>query len=240
MVSWLEIIDNAFEIAKARLLAAIKKFEDPAATFDEAMRDYEEAVKILRQNVVLMQTKKNWVISVRSRLVRKHGDTEDKVRNYLRNDQENYAKAWAKNIPLINKNIQACDDLVIMLEDRTALVQEELIKAEAAKDAISITAEVEKARLEIAQSLTGVYEQLTGISDRDTTLYEAMEGLVGKREEKEAEALALQQLVAGGLLTTPASQIYGPVEQEAEDILAKIELEIQKTESSSDVLEDMK
>ena len=42
MVSWLQIVDEAFDIAKARLLKAIKKFEDPSATFDEAMADFEK------------------------------------------------------------------------------------------------------------------------------------------------------------------------------------------------------
>ena len=48
-MGWLDILDEAIEIAKAKLLRVVKALDDPEARFDLAFNEYRDAVKVLKK-----------------------------------------------------------------------------------------------------------------------------------------------------------------------------------------------
>jgi phage shock protein A len=57
-MGWLDILDEAIEISKAKLLRVIKALDDPEARFDLAFNEYRDAVRVLKNALVLMEAKK--------------------------------------------------------------------------------------------------------------------------------------------------------------------------------------
>lgn len=231
-IGWLDIVNKALNIAKAKVFSAIQKMEDPEAEFDVAFEEYKKAVQVLRRTLVLVVARKNWVVTEKEDKTNQILETENKVKRYLKQGQESRARIWSRNIALYRQKLTTLDELETLLTERMEVLEEEVVKAEAAQEVIEFTAEIEKVRIQVAQDLGATYKTLTGLTET-TSVYESLEGLKSMREVEEAETDALMMLVNQGVLSTPAEKIYAPVEHNTEDIMNQLEQEILAAETAT-------
>lgn len=234
-MGWLDILDEAIEISKAKLLRVIKALDDPEARFDLAFNQYRDAVRVLKNALVLMEAKKIKFEGFVKKLDKRQESYLNRTKRLVKAGDNEMAEIVAQQIAYTETMEEESVRFILMLEERIKIVKKELVKADSSQEMIELRGEFEKLRITVAQAETNIYKELTGLKERGTSLYDAVKNLETRREDKEATSEALRELVSSGMLPTVAEQIFGePEEERVDEILAKLREEIEKTESEED------
>jgi phage shock protein A len=234
-MGWLDILDESIEIAKAKLLKVVEAFDDPSARFDLAFREYQQAIRILKNALVLMESKKIKFEGFVVKLDNRQEIYMARTMRLVKERQEEMAEIVAQQVAYSENMEEEAKAIIIMLEKRIYIVKKELVKAEASEEMISLRGEFEKMRITVAEAESGIYKELTGLKERGTSLFDAVKSLETKREDKEATAQALRELMASGMLPTVAEQIFEePTDERVEEIIEKLKEEIEKTETEEE------
>ncbi|TFH17262.1 hypothetical protein E4H04_05310 [Candidatus Bathyarchaeota archaeon] len=234
-MGWLDILDEAIEIAKAKLLRVVKALDDPEARFDLALNEYRDAVKVLKNALVLMEAKRNKFIGFVEKLDQRQDNYLARTKRLVQSGDNEMAEIVAQQIAYTETLENESRKFITLLEERIRVVKKELVKAESSQEMIELRGEFEKIRITMAEAETNIYKELTGLKERGTSLYDAIKNLETRREDKEATSEALRELVASGMLPTVAEQIFGePADNRVDEILEKLRLEIEKTENEED------
>lgn len=234
-MGWLDILDEAIEISKAKLLRVIKALDDPEARFDLAFNEYRDAVRVLKNALVLMEAKKIKFEGFVEKLDKKQDSYLTRTKRLVRAGDAEMAEIVAQQIAYTETMEDESNRFILLLEERIHIVKKELVKADSSQEMIQLRGEFEKLRITVAEAETNIYKELTGLKERGTSLYDAVNSLETRREDKEATSEALRELVASGMLPTVAEQIFGePAENRVDEILEKLREEIEKTEEEED------
>ena len=234
-MGWLDILDEAIEISKAKLLRVIKALDDPEARFDLAFNEYKDAVRVLKNALVLMEAKKIKFEGFVEKLDKKQESYLTRTKRLVRAGDAEMAEIVAQQIAYTETMEDESNRFILLLEERIHIVKKELVKADSSQEMIQLRGEFEKLRITVAEAETNIYKELTGLKERGTSLYDAVNSLETRREDKEATSEALRELVASGMLPTVAEQIFGePAENRVDEILEKLREEIEKTEEEED------
>lgn len=234
-MGWLDILDEAIEISKAKLLRVIKALDDPEARFDLAFNEYRDAVRVLKNALVLMEAKKIKFEGFVEKLDKKQESYLTRTKRLVRAGDAEMAEIVAQQIAYTETMEDESNRFILLLEERIHIVKKELVKADSSQEMIQLRGEFEKLRITVAEAETNIYKELTGLKERGTSLYDAVNSLETRREDKEATSEALRELVASGMLPTVAEQIFGePAENRVDEILEKLREEIEKTEEEED------
>lgn len=234
-MGWLDILDEAIEIAKAKLLRVVKALDDPEARFDLAFNEYRDAVKVLKNALVLMEAKLNKFEGFVGKLDQRQANYLTRTKKLVQAGDNEMAEIVAQQIAY-TENLEAeSRKYIALLEERIKIVKKELVKAESSQEMIELRGEFEKIRITVAEAETNIYKELTGLKERGTSLYDAVKSLETRREDKEATSEALRELVASGMLPTVSEQVFGePPEERVDEILNKLREEIEKTETEEE------
>jgi phage shock protein A len=234
-MGWLDILDEAIEISKAKLLRVIKALDDPEARFDLAFNEYRDAVRVLKNALVLMEAKKIRFEGFVEKLDKRQESYLTRTKRLVLAGDNEMAGIVAQQIAYTETMEDESKRFILLLEERIRIVKKELVKADSSQEMIQLRGEFEKIRITVAEAETNIYQELTGLKERGTSLYDAVMSLETRREDKEATSEALRELVASGMLPTVAEQIFGgPAEDRVEEILEKLRDEIEKTEEEED------
>jgi phage shock protein A len=234
-MGWLDILDEAIEIAKAKLLRVVNALDDPEARFDLAFREYREAVRVLKNALVLMEAKKIKFEGFVEKLDKRQANYLARTKRLVEAGDNEMAEIIAQQIAYTENMEDESRKYIDLLEERIRIVKKEMVKAESSQEMIELRGEFEKIRITVAEAETNIYKELTGLKERGTSLYDAVKSLETRREDKEATSEALRELVASGMLPTVAQQVFGePEEDRVEEILEKLREEIEKTEEEED------
>jgi phage shock protein A len=229
-MGWLDILDEAIEISKAKLLLVVKALDDPEARFDLAFNGYRDAVRVLRNALVLMEAKKIKFEGFVEKLDKRQESYLARTKRLVKAGDNEMAEIVAQQIAYTETIEDESKRYVTLLEGRIQIVKKELVKAYSSQEMIELRGEFEKIRITVAEAETNIYQELTGLKERGTSLYDAIKSLETRREDKEATSEALRALVASGMLPTVAEQVFGePAEDRVDEILAKLQEEIEKT-----------
>jgi phage shock protein A len=234
-MGWLDILDEAIEISKAKLLSVIKALDDPAARFDLAFNEYHDAVRVLKNALVLMEAKKIKFEGFVTKLDKRQEMYLSRTKRLVKDGDNEMAEIVAQQIAYTETMEEESKRFILLLKERIRIVKKELVKADSSQEMIELRGEFEKLRITVAEAETNIYKELTGLKERGTSLYDAVKSLETRREDKEATSEALRELVASGMLPTVAEQIFGePAEDRVDEILKKLKEEIEKTEEEED------
>jgi len=234
-MGWLDILDEAIEIAKAKLLRVVKALDDPEARFDLAFKEYRDAVRVLRNALVLMEAKKIKFEGFVKKLDQRQENYLNRTKRLVQSGDNEMAEIVAQQIAYTETMEEESIKYIQLLEERIQVVKKELVKAESSQEMIELRGEFEKIRITVAEAETNIYKELTGLKERGTSLYDAVKSLETRREDKEATSEALRELVASGMLPTVAEEVFGtPEEDRVDEILDKLREEIQKTEEEEE------
>ena len=234
-MGWLDILDEAIEIAKAKLLRVVKALDDPAARFDLAFNEYRDAVRVLKNAMVLMEAKKIKFEGFVEKLDERQERYLNRTKRLVQLGDNDMAEIVAQQIAYTEIMEGESIKYIQLLEERIQIVKKELVKAESSQEMIELRGEFEKLRITVAEAETNIYKELTGLKERGTSLYDAVKSLETRREDKEATSEALRELVASGMLPTVSEQVFGePKEDRVEEILEKLKDEIERTEEEEE------
>lgn len=229
-MGWLSILDEAIEIAKARLLRFVRSMDDPSARFDVAMEEFTEAVRMLNRALVLMRAKKTQIEKFKVQIGDKVKYSRSRALNYKREGKEDLARVYAEQIAYFESTVAKCDEYSTLLEQRINVVEKELIRAGVAEEAIEVRGEVAKMSIEVSEAEIKMFEEVTGLKKHGTSLYDAVKRLETRSEEREATAQALREMVESGMLPTVAEQVFQPNVGRGEEILKELDDEIKKAQ----------
>jgi phage shock protein A len=234
-MGWLDILDEAIEIAKAKLLRVVKALDDPAARFDLAFNEYRDAVRVLKNAMVLMEAKKIKFEGFVKKLDQRQERYLNRTKRLVQLGDNDMAEIVASQIAYTEIMEGESIKYIQLLEERIQIVKKELVKAESSQEMIELRGEFEKLRITVAEAETNIYKELTGLKERGTSLYDAVKSLETRREDKEATSEALRELVASGMLPTVSEQVFGePDEDRVDEILEKLKKEIERTEEEEE------
>jgi phage shock protein A len=234
-MGWLDILDEAIEIAKAKLLRVVKALDDPEARFDLAFREYRDAVRVLKNALVLMEAKKIKFEGFVEKLDKRQVNYLSRTKRLVEMGDNDMAEIVAQQIAYTETMEEESRKYISLLEERIRTVKKELVKAESSQEMIELRGEFEKIRITVAEAETNIYQELTGLKERGTSLYDAVKKLETRREDREATSEALRELVASGMLPTVAEQVFGgPEEERVDEILEKLREEIEKAEEEEE------
>jgi phage shock protein A len=234
-MGWLDILDEAIEIAKAKLLRVVQALDDPEARFDLAFKEYKEAIRVLKDALVLMEAKKNKFEGFVVKLDNRQASYMTRTKKLVQSGDTEMAEIVAQQIAYTEGLEAESTKFISLLDDRISVVKKELVKAESTQEMIELRGEFEKMRITVAEAETNIYRELTGLKREGTSLFDAVKSLETRREDKEATSEALRELVASGMLPTVAEQMFQePEEGRVEEILSKLQEEIEKTEQEEE------
>jgi phage shock protein A len=230
-MGWLDILDEAIEIAKAKLLRVVQALDDPEARFDLAFKEYKEAIRVLKDALVLMEAKKNKFEGFVVKLDDRQENYMGRTRKLVQSGDKEMAEIVAQQIAYTEGLEAEATKFISLLDERISVVKKELVKAESTQEMIELRGEFEKLRITVAEAETNIYRELTGLKRQGTSLFDAVKSLETRREDREATSEALRELVASGMLPTVAEQMFQePEEGRVEEILSKLQEEIKRTE----------
>ena len=236
--SVLDILDRMVTIAKARILQFLKTFEDPAATFDMAYGNFEQTIQMLKRGLILMQAYTYQLDGYEEKVQDSIKDCKTKVKNAIRRRDQGdtaadaVAKIWSANLVYFQNESGKATEYKEILLARIRVIEEELVKADAVKEAVQMRGELAKIRLTVASAQVKYYKEITGLKEGGVSLFEALKSLETAGEKQEATAKAMSDLVKQGFLPTIAEQTLGPVDEtEVDKVMKQIEEEIKKVKS---------
>ena len=228
---WTNTLSRVGQWMEAQTLQFIKRIEDPEARFDLAVSDFKQTLKVGKRSIVLMQSKMIQIDNYEVKIKYNITVSRDKLRQQLKENRPRVAKVWSTSVAGLESLLKTCGTYQVDLENQLLIVEERILEAEAAIEAIEMFGEVEKMRIAVGQARVEMNEQFTGIKEKGVNLYEAWKGLVAKREDVEARAQALDELQESGLLPSVIEDVIQPEIGRADQILKEIEAEIRKAET---------
>ncbi|MBE0634117.1 hypothetical protein IH574_06055, partial [Candidatus Bathyarchaeota archaeon] len=159
-MGWLDILDEAIEIAKAKLLRVVKALDDPEARFDLALNEYRDAVKVLKNALVLMEAKRNKFIGFVEKLDQRQDNYLARTKRLVQSGDNEMAEIVAQQIAYTETLENESRKFITLLEERIRVVKKELVKAESSQEMIELRGEFDKIRITMAEAETNIYKEL--------------------------------------------------------------------------------
>jgi len=240
-MSWRSILGKIMTIAKAKLNAALKKFDDPEARLDLAVEEYEEVIVLLKRAMVLMGAKKKQIGNFKMKTEKNIMAAKNRARNHREKGTprgERLARIHLTTVAYGETAIIHWSQVEKKLEEDIISIQEDVVLADETIVALKMRIGIDKMRMEVAEAQIGAYEQVTGLRSRGNSLAEALSDYEEAVEDKESTAQAFREMIAEGMITTVTQEVleepeYGRVDELLKELDAEIHI-VQTTELEPD------